>query len=390
MKAETISRLERFTGALMDRSTAQRPAWNLELGGKGGENRWNYVDGCMISAFLQLYRASGKEKYLRFAESFVGEFLREDGSVRTFDPAECSLDGIAPFRVLFPLWELTGSERYRLGIETGYAALMRMPRTKEGNFWHKKIYPRQVWLDGLYMAMPFYMRYEIRFDGMRRLFDICSQFSNVEKRMRDPAMGLYRHGYDESRSAPWADKATGCSRSFWLRAEGWLLMALVDTLEAMDEQMYYEYRTLQRMLRELADALLPWQAEDGMFRQVVDRPDDEGNYPETSGTAMVACGLLKAVRLRLLPPRYAAFGKRAFYGTLERYFRDDPAPSLGGICLVAGLGGPDGRDGTPDYYYGEPVVENDGKGVAPFLMAFAELLREDEEPETPVEGRVGG
>lgn len=390
MEAETISRLERYAGFLMERSNAEKPAWNLELCGKGGGNRWNYVDGCMISAFLQLYRASGKEEYLRFAEDFVGAFLREDGTVRTFDPAERSLDGIAPFRPLFPLYDLTGGEKYRRGIETGYSALMRMPRTEEGNFWHKRIYPRQVWLDGLYMAMPFYMRYEVRFDGMRKYFDICTQFANVRRRMRDPATGLYRHGYDESRNAPWADGTTGCSHSFWLRAEGWFLMALVDTLEVMDEQMYYEYRSLREMLRELTDVLLRYQGEDGMFRQVIDRADEEGNYPETSGTAMVAYSVLKAVRLRLLPARYAAAGKRAFDGTLARYFRDGPEPSLGGICLAAGLGGPDGRDGTPGYYYGEPVVENEGKGAAPFLMAFAELLREGEEPDVPAQGRVGG
>ena len=155
-------------------------------------------------------------------------------------------------------------------------------------------------------------------------------------------------------------------------------MALVDTLEKMDEQIYYEYRMLEAMLKDLIDSLLRFEGPDGMFYQVIDRGGEEGNYPETSGTCMVACGILKAVRLRLLPERYRGFGERIFRGAEGRYFTvRDGRPVLGGICLVCGLGGEEGRDGSAAYYYRAPVVENDGKGVAPFLLAFAELLRSE-------------
>jgi unsaturated rhamnogalacturonyl hydrolase len=227
------------------------------------------------------------------------------------------------------------------------------------------------------MAQPFSMAYETRFHCMRNCADIFQQFQTVRRRMRDPQTGLYYHGYDESRRMPWADPDTGLSRSFWLRAMGWFYLALVDCLACMSEELYYEYRTLQNMLRELTDALLPWQAANGMFYQVVDAPKEEGNYPETSGSALLGYGILKAVRLGCLPSRYRRYGVSAFQGTADTWLTIGPGgrPELGGICLVAGLGGPAGRDGTHAYYYGEPVVRNEAKGVAPMLLAMGELLR---------------
>jgi len=252
-----------------------------------------------------------------------------------------------------------------------------MPRTKEGNFWHKKIYPNQVWLDGLYMAQPFYMEYETRYNHLEHYNDILLQFRCVEQHMKDEKTGLYYHGYDESRQMYWADKETGCSQNFWLRAIGWLVIALTDTLEQMDEQIYYEYRELGAMLKNLVDSLLPFQDKCGMFYQVVNRADVPGNYLETSGSAILACGILKAVRLGLLPERYRAFGEHAFYGTVEKYLKTDAHGQiiLGGICLVAGLGGEQRRDGTLAYYLSEPVVENEAKGVAPLLMAYTEMIK---------------
>jgi unsaturated rhamnogalacturonyl hydrolase len=158
---------------------------------------------------------------------------------------------------------------------------------------------------------------------------------------------------------------------------GWFTVSLVDTAEAMDESMYYEYRYLQTMLENLANALIPFQDESGMFYQVVDKKDDERNYLETSGTALIAYGLLKGVRLGYLPERFADMGKRAFDGITEKYLsrNEDGSPKLGGICLVAGLGGAQHRDGSLEYYFSEPVVENEAKGVAPLILAYTEILR---------------
>ena len=376
-QTDTAQTLETYLRWLMDGSTAERPLWNQEHLRSGQPNRWNYIDGCMVTAILAMHEATGDGRYLRFADDFVGGFVADDGRIRTYDAAERNLDNINPGRALHPLYRLTGKVKYRLAMEPLHEQLASMPRTAEGNFWHKGIYPHQVWLDGLYMAQPFYMDYETSLNGMRNCPDIFAQFTTVRKRMRDERTGLYYHGYDESRKMFWADPQTGLSRSFWLRALGWFYMALVDCLSLMSEELYYEYRTLQAMLRELTDALLAWQAPDGMFYQVVNAPQEPGNYRETSGTAILAYGLLKATRLGYLPARYRAYGLRAFEGTAARYLRtgENGLPELGGICLVAGLGGENRRDGSHAYYYSEPIVSNEAKGVAPMLMAMTEVIR---------------
>lgn len=374
---ETLTMLKSYLDELIDGSDAEHPAWNQEQIRQGKPNRWNYVDGLMITAILALYAHTGQKRYLDFADQFVGAFVQADGSIRTYDPLEYNLDQVNPGRNLFPLYRGTGKEKYRRAMDTLYGQLRSMPRTQSGCFWHKQIYPRQVWLDGLYMAMPFYMAYDRRCLGTVCYQDIFQQFMAAREIMRDPETGLYYHGYDEAKRMEWANPDTGLSSSFWLRSLGWLTMALCDTLEAMDEQLYYEYRMLQKMLRELAEALLPWQEEEGMFWQVPDHPGEPGNYLETSGTAMISYGFLKAARLKLLPEKFRAVGERAFWGVSDKYLRleDDGRISLGGICLVAGLGGPEHRNGSRAYYYSEPVVKNEAKGVAPLMLAMTEMIR---------------
>ncbi len=372
-----LERLHAYIERLIETSDAENPQWNIEKMRSGQPNKWNYIDGCMIHAILELYQCGKDAKYLRFADSFLDWYVQEDGSIRTYSAEEYNLDNINPAKNLFFLYEATGRKKYRRALDTVYRQLEKMPRTKEGNFWHKKIYPNQVWLDGLYMAQPFYMEYETKYNHMQQYSDIYQQFCNVKKYMKDMKTGLYFHGYDESREMYWADRETGCSANFWLRAIGWLVIALTDTLEQMDEQIYYEYRVLSSMLKELINALLPYQDASGMFYQVVDRADVSRNYLETSGTAILAYGMLKAVRLELLPQRYRAYGERAFYGTIDKYLKSDSNGelTLGGICLVAGLGGTQHRDGSIAYYLSEPVVENEAKGVAPLLMAYTEMIR---------------
>lgn len=375
-KKEALPLLRRYFDSLLEQSDAQNPAWNIEKIRSGQPNKWNYIDGCMITAALALHEITGEAKYLRFADDFVGWFVQEDGSIKTYDAQEYNLDNVNSGKNLFALYRLTGREKYRRAMDTVRAQLDTMPRTKAGNFWHKQIYPWQVWLDGLYMAQPFYMEYETLYNEMQGCRDSFVQFQNVHRLLRRED-GLYCHGYDESRQMYWANPETGRSPNCWLRALGWYAAGLVDTLQVMDEQLYYEYRTLQTILRQLVDAMLPWQAPDGMFFQVVDKPEAKGNYLETSGSALFAYAVLKAVRLGYLPGKYRAFAEKAFYGTLQRYLTQDASGtlSLGGICLVAGLGGAQRRDGSLAYYFSEPVLANEAKGVAPTLLAYTEILR---------------
>jgi unsaturated rhamnogalacturonyl hydrolase len=368
--------LKEYVDDLLIHSDAENPMWNIEKVRSGAPNKWNYIDGCMITAVLALHELTGESRYLDFADGFVGYFIREDGSIATYEKDDYNLDNINQGKNLFTLYELTGKIKYRRAMDTLYEQLTTSPRTKEGNFWHKKIYPYQVWLDGLYMAQPFYMQYEDCYNDKIGCLDSFMQFELVKQHMRDPATGLYYHGYDESQQMYWADPVTGCSSNFWLRSLGWFVIALVDTLAVMDEQLYYEYRVMRTQLQEVINAILTYQEPDGMFYQVIDKPQAPGNYLETSGTAILAYGILKATRLGLLPEKYASFGEKAFWGTAKRYLRikADGTPVLGGICLVAGLGGPQKRDGCLAYYFSEPVVENEAKGVAPMILAYTEML----------------
>ena len=377
-RAATEQLLDEYIDYLMDHSDSEHPAWNLEMIRSGKCNKWNYIDGCMITGILERYEITGEARFLDFADRFLSGFVEEDGRIRTYDPEEYSLDNVNPAKNLFPLYDLTGKEKYRKAIELVRSQLSTMPRTPEGNFWHKLIYPNQVWLDGIYMALPFYMEYEKRFDAQKDCEDICRQIANVEIRMRDPKTGLYYHGYDASRKMYWADPDTGCSPNFWLRAEGWFILGLVDVLEIMkDLPMGAERVHLQHMLLDLAKALSKYQDPSGLWYQLIALPELAGNYLETSGTALISAALLKAVRLGFLPESFRAVGEKAFYGIVDHRLTKnaDGTPCVTGICLVGGLGGEQHRDGSAAYYLSEPVVQNDAKGVGPLLLAYTEMLR---------------
>ena len=343
---------------------------------------WNYIDGCMILALLEIYNATGEKKYYEFADAFIDHRVQEDGTITKYSVEEYNIDNVNAGKTLFALYALNGKEKYRKAIDLIYSQVETQPRTEEGNFWHKKIYPNQVWLDGMYMGQPFYMEYETKFDDKKHYDDIFHQFANVVKYMRDPKTGLYYHGYDASKKAFWCNKETGLSQNFWLRALGWYSMALLDTLSKCEpgEEYKAEYDNLKKVFVDLIDSMLKFQDESGMWYQLPALGGQEPNYLETSGSAIMAYSLLKGVRLGFLPESYRAYGLKAFQGICDRYLKEkDGHLSLGGICLVAGLGPEDNRrrDGSFEYYMSEPIVEDDAKGVGPLLLAYTEMRRLD-------------
>ena len=361
---------------LIQTSTPERTQWNIERIRQGKPTNWNYIDGCMLTALLAMAEITGDSRYFDFVEGFADAFVSEDGSIRTYDASACNLDDINEGRILFPLYRKTGREKYRLAADVLYQQLLHQPRTEEGNFWHKAIYPDQVWLDGIYMAQPFYALYEKSF-GSEDFSDTVQQIETVSLRMRDPLTGLYYHGYDAGRSIFWADPVTGCSANFWLRSIGWFSVALADLLEILPAGAQRE--KLSGIFSSLMESIHRFAEEDtGMYWQVPDQPGREGNYLETSGSSMIAYAMLKGARLGVLKADYAAYGQKTFFGIAEKYlsFSGDVL-NLGGICLVAGLGPANNlrRDGSYEYYISEPVVENDAKGVAPFLRAYTEIKR---------------
>lgn len=370
------TKIDAYILHLVEHSTPERTAWNLEKLREGKPASWNYIDGCMLTALAEMEQLTGNPRYFAFVRACVDHFVGEDGSIRTFQPDAHNLDDINEGRVLFSLCDRTGEEKYRRAADFLRARLDAQPRTPEGNFWHKAIYPNQVWLDGIYMAQPFCALYETHF-GRGDYSDIVSQIKNVRARMFSEEKGLYFHGYDASRAAFWADPATGCSRSFWLRSLGWFAVALADLLDILPRGG--DRNALAAIFTELMAGIRPWSdPATGMYWQVPDQPGREGNYLETSGSAMMAYAMLKGARLGVLDKACAALGQKTFDGIMEQYLTfTDSGLNLGGICLVAGLGPENNRrrDGSYEYYISEPVVANDAKGVAPFVLAYTEIKR---------------
>ncbi|WP_418138169.1 glycoside hydrolase family 88/105 protein [Agrobacterium sp. El2ro-1b] len=344
---------------------------------KGGS--WCYEDGCVYRGLQQLLEATGEARWNDHLHRLADPQIGANGTLAGYDPQEYNIDHILAGRILFPLSAQTGDARYLAAAGHLAGQLNSHPRTHAGNYWHKKRYPHQVWLDGLYMGLPFQIEYGQATGRPELIEDALRQFSAALALAADPG-GLYVHGYDESRSQRWADPATGKSPAIWARAVGWLAMALVDALVILPDDS--ATADLGERTRRLLDGIIARQTQAGLWMQVLDNPDLAGNYAETSASAMFAYALLRAARLGLLQGEEAeaalAAGQRALAALLEtRLERDEQGVArLTGIVHVAGLGGFDGnyRDGTPGYYLTEPVVSDDAKGVGPLMMAYAESL----------------
>ena len=374
-----FSRIDAYVLRLIEESEPERTAWNLEKIREGKKVTWNYIDGCMLTALMEMTSITGDERYAAFAEQVIDHFVQEDGTILTLQPEKANLDDINEGRVLFELYKKTGTEKYRLAADRLMEQLRCQPRTFEGNFWHKAIYPNQVWLDGIYMAQPFYALYVKNF-GDGDYSDTVNQIKNVHDKMRSEEKGLYFHGYDASRKAFWADPVTGCSKNFWLRSLGWFAVALADLVDIIPEGESRD--ELVSIFKDLMEHMVNYADPDsGMYWQVPDMQGREGNYEETSGSAMMAYAMLKGARLGVLPQSFAQQGEKTVTGIMDRYLTfTETGLNLGGICLVAGLGPENNkrRDGSYAYYVSEPIVENDAKGVAPFVLAYTEIKRKKE------------
>lgn len=371
------AQIDRYIDGLLDKSTPEAPYWNIESIRQGKPPHWNYIDGCMIIVLLEASEITGEKKYADFAEKFIDYYVNEDGTIRGYDPKKPNLDDINEGRVLFDLYRTTGKEKYKKAIDMLHKQVEAHPRTETGNFWHKEIYPNQIWLDGLYMAQVFRTRYQKEFGG-RDYSDIVNQFKNVRKLMFDEDKKLYYHGCDVSKTIFWADKETGRSKNFWLRAIGWFCISLIDNIDYIDNES--DRKELCAIFAEAIEGIAQYaDPETGMYWQVVDCGGREGNYLETSGSSMIAYAMMKGARLGVIDKKYAEMGKRTFDGICRKYLKitEDGDLNLEGICLVAGLGPEKDlrRDGSYEYYISEPIVNNDAKGVAPFVLSYMEVKR---------------
>lgn len=338
---------------------------------------WCYEDGCIYRGLMLLYQSNRERRWLDHLVLMISRQVGRDGTLVGYDPREFNIDNILPGRVLLFLHQQTKEPRYMAAARELIDQLDHHPRILSGNYWHKGRYPHQVWLDGLYMALPFQVEYALATGDQPRISDALQQLATALA-LTATSAGLHVHGYDESRDQSWANRQTGRSPAVWARAMGWMVMALVDVLAVLPEDgatMALRKRTCAILL-----AVLHHQQESGLWLQVLDAPDLIGNYEETSASAMFAYACLAASRLQLLLPQEAMRLGDSARRTLDTLFttrlrEDDGLVRLSGICQVAGLGALSGpyRDGTPSYYLSEPVVVDDAKGVGPLMMAVAEL-----------------
>jgi len=339
--------------------------------------QWDYVHGLNLLAITEVYQDTKDPRLLSYVKGYYDMLVQEDGSIETYDINKFNIDMINPGKVLFFLYEETGNTKYKKAADLLRTQLTTHPRTKQGGFWHKKRYPDQMWLDGLYMGAPFYAEYIVKYGDMKELDDVFLQFELIEKNLYDEKTGLPLHGWDASKKQKWADKETGLSQHHWSRSLGWYAMAMVDVLDVVPAE-HPKTPWLKARFKKFIDAALAYQHSSGTWYQVTDLGSRKGNYLEASGTAMLTYAMAKGASLKLLPAQYKAYAEKGFAGLLDQMISVNPDTnviSLEQVCAVAGLGGNPYSDGSFDYYMSEPIRANDAKGVGPFILAAHYLYK---------------
>jgi len=339
------------------------------------EPRWQYDIAMLGQAIDKL--GSISQKYSKYHEDYINYFVDDSGYIKTYKLEDYNLDHINPGKGLLILYKRTGDEKYLKAIDLLVQQLKNQPRTQSGGYWHKQIYPHQMWLDGIYMYAPFLAQYAKEFNQYQWFDTIVKQITLIYNKTRDKRTGLLYHGWDESKQQKWSNPETGCSPNFWGRSMGWFMMALVDVLEYFPED-HWGHDTLGKILNNTSEALMKVRdKKTKLWYQVLDKGDREGNYIEGSCSAMYTYAFAKGVRLGVLPKKYKRYAIQSFKGIVKNLIiiDKDGYPTMTNICSVAGLGGNPYRDGSYEYYINEKKKNNDPKGVAPFILAAIELSK---------------
>ncbi|WP_050183241.1 glycoside hydrolase family 88/105 protein [Domibacillus robiginosus] len=337
-------------------------------------DKWSYDYGVVLKGIELVWRKTGDAKYLEYMKKNMDAFVGEDGSIRHYEMEAFNIDHINNGKVLLTLYKETNEPKYKRAADLLRQQLEGHPRTSENVFWHKKVYPYQIWLDGLYMGAPFYAEYVREFGELDEFDDITRQFILCVKNTKHQETGLLYHAFDEKKVQPWCDKETGLSPNFWGRSMGWFVMGLVDTLAILPGN-HKDRDKLVLILQETLQALKSVQSESGVWYQVLDQPERKGNYLEASCSCMIVYAIAKGVRLGYLDQVWMETANRAYESIINEFITvtADGLVNLNKNCQVAGLGGPDQRDGTFEYYISEPIITNDLKGVGAFILAAAEM-----------------
>ena len=338
--------------------------------------KWDYCNGLELQAFYKVWEKTGNEKYLNYIKSYTDTMITPDGLIKGYKFDEYNIDKVNSGKLLFPLYELFKEDKFRIALDNLRSQMKTHPKTISGGFWHKKVYPHQMWLDGIYMASPFLAEYALKFNDSQLFDEVAHQILTMAAHSYDPKTGFYFHAWDESKQQRWANPITGTSPNFWSRSMGWYMMAMVDVLEFLPAD-HPKRNEIIKILTDLSNSLLKYRdPASGMWFQVTDKVGKEGNYVESSGSAMFIYSFVKGAQKGYLPTSFLKVGKQLYSQFIKRFVKENPdgTISLTICCAVAGLGGaPRYRDGSFEYYLSEPIRDNDPKTVAPFLMVSVML-----------------
>jgi unsaturated rhamnogalacturonyl hydrolase len=351
-------------------------AWMLDY---NKTPKWSYPTAIVLEGAERIFEQTGNKEYYQYISTFGETMIKEDGSIVSYDISKYNIDMLNCGNVLLYLYLKEKKDKYLKALQTLRSQIDGQPRTSEGGFWHKKIYPNQMWLDGLYMGEPFYAHYTRVFtkgtDAEKAYDDIVNQFDLIQKHLLDQKTGLLYHAWDESKEQQWADKKTGLSPNFWSRAMGWYGMAMVDVLDYLPQNHPGRARILA-YLKSYSDAVIKVQdRETGLWYQVLDKGGEKGNYLEATGSSMFVYTMKKAVNKKYLPKSYEAYAKKGYNGIIKHLITVDEngMVNLNRCCAVAGLGGNPYRSGSYEYYINEEIRSNDPKGTGPFILASLEF-----------------
>jgi unsaturated rhamnogalacturonyl hydrolase len=341
-------------------------------------SNWNYVTGTVLKGFEAVWRATGDQRYFDYIKHTIDNVVNEQGRIKGYRVEEYNIDQVNSGRMLLFLYKETGEDKYKKAADLVRSQLDGHPRISLGGFWHKQIYPWQMWLDGLYMGSPFYAEYSKMFNEEDKFDDVVKQFVLIDEHLKDEKTGLYYHAWDESKQMFWADKETGLSACFWGRGLGWYMMALVDVIEYLPETHSGRNRLLS-IINSLAETITKYQDQTGLWWQILDKANKEGNYLEGSASSMFVYAMAKAINSGYIDEKFLETVIKGYQGLLKHLIYEDSRHQINLLrnCRGAGLGGDyieKIRDGSYEYYvYIEPIVPNDGKGVGPFMMGCVEI-----------------
>ncbi len=374
-QAQTVSENQPWSVRMTESEMIRFPeSWQLDFQPR---LKWDYCVGLELQAMLDVYARYNDPKIVDYAVAFADTMINDKGEIKTYKLEEYNIDRVNPGKYLIQVYDITKDPKYKKAIDLLRSQLDTHPRNDDGGFWHKKIYPNQMWLDGLYMASPFYAEYAMRNSKVDDYQDVINQFVLAAKHTYDPSNGLYRHATDVSRKERWANPETGQSQHSWGRAMGWYAMGLVDALEFIPatepnrDEMLRILDNVAFQIRRLQDPAT------GVWYQVLDKSGEPGNYLESSASAMFVYSLFKAVRLGLIDESYLDVALKGYHGIIDQFITVDEngLVSLNQACAVAGLGGKNYRMGDYDYYINETIRSNDPKAVGPFIMGSLEYER---------------